>query len=115
MDSGFNDTLSTCVEKLSLIDISKYEIENSEKMEYTYKRWEAKNSYQAELRVYTEVPNKLTFDDLMRTPLTRAMKKREYDMFMKAILESTIDLEYREFSYHSTRCNSDRVRIDDCK
>ncbi len=69
------------------------------KLECTYKRWEAKNSYQAELRTYTNVPNKLTFDDLMRTPLTRAMKKREYDTFMKAMLGNTIDSEDRYIQY----------------
>ncbi len=99
MDSEFNDALSSCVERLSLIDIGKYEVENSAKLECTYKRWEAKNSYQAELRTYTKVPNKLTFDDLMRTPLTRAMKKREYDTFMKAMLGNTIDSEDRYIQY----------------
>ena len=45
MDSEFNDTLSACVERLSLNDIGKYEVESSAKPECTYQRWEAKNSY----------------------------------------------------------------------
>ncbi len=40
MDSEFNDALSSCVERLSLIDIGKYEVENSAKLECTYKRWD---------------------------------------------------------------------------
>ena len=93
IDSEFNKELSACVERLSLINIDKYEVKNSAKIEYMYESRIAKNNYQVEIRKLTSVPDMLSFNVLMKTPLTRAMKKSEYDTFMTAILGNTIDSE----------------------
>ncbi len=46
-----------------------------------------------------EKPRKLTFDDLMRTPLTRAMKKREYETFLQVVIGKEVDSEeyYKQY------------------
>ncbi len=38
MDSEFNDALSGCVERLSLIDINRYEVDNTAGIEYIEER-----------------------------------------------------------------------------
>ncbi len=100
MDSEFNDALSGCVERLSLIDINRYKVDNTAGIEYIEERWEQVGFHPQEELVKCKVkPRKLTFNDLMRTSLTRAMKKREYDTFMKAMLGNTIDSEDRYIQY----------------
>ncbi len=87
MDSEFNDALSSCVERLSLIDINRYEVDNTAGIEYIEERWEQVGFHpQGELVKCKVKPRKLTFDDLMRTPLTRAMKKREYETFLQVVI-----------------------------
>ncbi len=47
-------------------------------------------------------PRKLTFDDLMRTPLTRAMKKREYETFLQVVIGKEVDSEEYYKQYYSS-------------
>ncbi len=103
MDSEFNDSLSSCVERLSLIDINRYQVDNTAGIEYIEERWEQADFHpQGEIVKCKVKPRKLTFDDLMRTPLTRAMKKREYETFLQVVIGKEVDSEEYYKQYYSS-------------
>ncbi len=80
---------------------------NKASIEYIEERWEQIGFHPQEELVKCKVkPRKLTFDDFMRTPLTRAMKKREYEIILQVIMRKGIDAEeYYSLLYKSAEFN----------
>ena len=93
IDSEFNKELSACVERLSLINIDKYEVKNETGIQTLSQRWKETGYREGENYYQAKVPKNLNFEDLMKTSLTRAMKKREYENFMKAIYGEVYELD----------------------